>query len=134
MDTYLETIFTAVSWNWGEVFSTEILSNLQTEKNDHVVEFWWGVISVCSFINCRVTGWLQSHMKMAGRRFIRIRKKLVEVVQLDNITVNWKFLGGGYSRIITDSRYKPGEFVQIKNIVNVCYWTTFKVPTKLRNK
>ena len=58
---------------------------------------------------------------MAGRRFIRIRKKLVEVVQLDNITVNWKFLGGGYSRIITDSRYKPGEFVQIKNIVNVCY-------------
>ena len=77
MDTYLETIFTAVSWNWGEVFSTEILSNLQTEKNDHAGEFYQGFICGCSFKNWIVTGWLHGNLRICRDKVLLTQKETV---------------------------------------------------------
>ena len=52
-------------------------------------------------------------LKMAGRRLIRLRKKLVEFVTLDDVIDNWKLAGSISSRIITGLRYKPNEVIQV---------------------
>ena len=43
----------------------------------------------------------------------RTRKKLSEVVQLDCIMVDWKLAGIRLIQIITGSRYKRSEVVQL---------------------
>ena len=51
--------------------------------------------------------------KLAGRRLSWPRKKLSELVQLDDVTVNWKLDGIRLSQNISGSRYKPSEVSQI---------------------
>ena len=54
-----------------------------------------------------------SSEKLSGRRLSQPRKKLIEVVQLDDVTVNRKLAGSRSSKIITGSRYKHSEVVQL---------------------
>ena len=56
---------------------------------------------------------------MAGRKYSRLKKKLDEVVQLDEITVNWKLTGIRSSQIITVLRYKPSELVQLPALLTM---------------
>ena len=52
-------------------------------------------------------------MKVGGRRFSRPRNKLGELVQLDEVTVNWKLAGSRSNRIITVLIYKPSKVIQL---------------------
>ena len=63
---------------------------------------------------------------MAGRRSIIIIigsiNKQIEVVQLDDITVNWKLTGSRLSQIITGliyngKIYKPSEVIQLPSLL-----------------
>ena len=87
------------------------MSNVQTKKDDCAGDFWQGNIFGCSFRNWRMPGLLHGHMRMTGRIYGRLKKKLYEVVQLDDITVNWKLAGIRSIKIITSSIYVPSEVV-----------------------
>ena len=40
-------------------------------------------------------------LEMAGENYYQLKNKLKEVFQLDDVTVNWKLVGGQSSQIIT---------------------------------
>ena len=50
---------------------------------------------------------------------IHTRKKLSEVVQLDDIRVNLKLAGSRSNLIVTSLRYKPSEVVQLLDLLTV---------------
>ena len=58
-----------------------------------------------------------------GRRSIIIIigsiNKQSEVVQLDNVTVNWKLTGSRLSQVITGLRYKPSEVIQLPSLLTM---------------
>ena len=55
----------------------------------------------------------------AGRRFSWLIKKLGEVIQLDDIMFNWKLVGSRSIQIITSSRYKTSEVVQLPSLLTM---------------
>ena len=42
-------------------------------------------------------------LKLAGRSYSQIKKEMDEVIQLDDITINWKLVGSISSQIIPGS-------------------------------
>ena len=54
-----------------------------------------------------------------GRKFSQLKKELDEVVQLDEITINWILVGSRPSRIITGSIYEPSEFFQLPALLRM---------------
>ena len=60
---------------------------------------------------------------MARRISIRIIigsiNKQIEVVQLDDVTFNWKLMGIRLSQIITELRYKPNEVIQLLSLLTM---------------
>ena len=100
MDTYLENISTTVGINWEEIFSKDIMSNIYTKKM-----ISWE--SFCGELSLDVVSengeWLDDFMviwQLSGRKYGQLKKKLDEVAQLDDVTVNWKLVGSRSNWII----------------------------------
>ena len=54
--------------------------------------------------NWRVTGWLHGHLKFVRETVESTQKKLSEVAQLDDATVNYKLDGSVLSQIVAGLR------------------------------
>ena len=100
MDTYLENISNTVGINWEEIFSKDIMSNIYTKKM-----ISWE--SFCGELSLDVVSengeWLDDFMviwQLSGRKYGQLKKKLDEVAQLDDVTVNWKLVGSRSNWII----------------------------------
>ena len=79
--------------------------------------------------------WLDNFMviwELDGIKYSPLKKKLDEVVRLDDITFNWKLAGSRSSQITTCLRYEPIEVIQLNQrtyyVISGSYLTTSVAP------